>query len=79
MLQPKDIDLLNGYKNKTHIYMQSTRDPFQKQGHIQTESVGIEKVIPCNRNQKKDGVLILISDKIDFKIKTIPRDKEDTT
>ena len=29
MLQPKDIDSLNGYKNKTHIYMLSTRNPLQ--------------------------------------------------
>ena len=30
----------------------------------------------ANGNQKKPGVAILISDKIDFKIKTITRDKE---
>ena len=36
----------------------------------------MEKDIPCNGNQKKAGVAILISDKIDFKIKTITRDKE---
>ena len=29
-----------------------------------------------NGNQKKTGVAILISDKIDFKIKTVTRDKE---
>ena len=36
----------------------------------------MEKDIPCNGNQKKAGVAILISDKIDFKTKTITRDKE---
>ena len=36
----------------------------------------MEKDIPSNRNQKKMGVAILISDKIDFKIKTVTRDKE---
>ena len=30
----------------------------------------------ANGNQKKAGVAILVSDKIDFKIKTITRDKE---
>ena len=30
----------------------------------------------ANGNHKKAGVAILISDKIDFKIKTITRDKE---
>ena len=36
----------------------------------------MEKDIPSNRNQKKVGIAILISDKIDFKIKTVTRDKE---
>ena len=31
--------------------------------------------IPFNGKQKKAGVAILISDKIDFKIKNIARDK----
>ena len=35
-----------------------------------------KKVFHANGNQKKGGVAILISDKIDFKIKTITRDKE---
>ena len=30
----------------------------------------------ANENQKQSGVVILISDKIDFKIKTVIRDKE---
>ena len=34
------------------------------------------KVFNTNGNQKKTGVAILISDKTDFKIKTITRDKE---
>ena len=36
----------------------------------------MEKYIPCKWEQKKAGVAILISDKIDLKIKKIPRDKE---
>ena len=55
--------------------MLSTRDPLQNQGHIQTESEGMEKDIPC-KWKSKAGVAILILDKIDFKIKTITRDKE---
>ena len=55
--------------------MLSTRDPFQTQGHIQTESEGWKNIFHANGNQKKAGVTILISDKIDFKIKTITRDK----
>ena len=37
---------------------------------------GWKKIFHANGNQKKDGVATLISDKIDFKIKTITRDKE---
>ena len=37
---------------------------------------GWRKIFHANGNQKKAGVAILISDKIDFKIKTITRDKE---
>ena len=36
----------------------------------------MEKDIPCKWKSKKAGVAILISDKIDFKIKTITGDKE---
>ena len=57
--------------------MLSTRDPPQNRGHIQTESEGLEKDISCKwRPKKKAGVAILISDKIDFKIKAMKRDKE---
>ena len=37
---------------------------------------GWEKTFHANGNQKKAGVAILISDKIDFKIKNVTRDKE---
>ena len=35
-----------------------------------------KEIFHANGNQKKAGVAILISDKIDFKIKTITRDKQ---
>ena len=56
--------------------MLSTRDPPQNKGHIQTESEGLEKIFHTNGDQKKAGVAILISDKIDFQIKAVKRDKE---
>ena len=43
---------------------------------MQTESEGMKNVFLANGSQKKAGVAILISDKIDFKIKTATRDKE---
>ena len=37
---------------------------------------GWKKIFHANGNQKKAEVAILVSDKIDFKIKTVTRDKE---
>ena len=54
--------------------MLSTRDPPQNKGHIQTE--GLEKIFHANGDQKKAGVAIIISDKIDFETKVMKRDKE---
>ena len=56
--------------------MLSTRDTPQNKEHIQTETEGLEKKFHANRDQKKAGVAILISDKIDFKTKAVKRDKE---
>ena len=37
---------------------------------------GWKKIFYANRDQKKAGVAILISDKINFKTKAVKRDKE---
>ena len=37
---------------------------------------GWKKIFHANRDQKKAGVAILISEKIDFKRKAVKRDKE---
>ena len=37
---------------------------------------GWKRIFRANRDQKKAGVAILISDKIDFKTKAVKRDKE---
>ena len=70
--QPKDKDWLNGYKNKTPTYVVhlETRDKYR------LKVKGWKKISHANRNQKKAGVTILISDKIDFKTKAVKRDKE---
>ena len=56
--------------------MLSTRDPLQTYRHIQIESEGWKKIFHANSNQKKAEVSILVSDKIDFKTKTVTRGKE---
>ena len=38
--------------------------------------MGCKNIFHANGNKKEAGVAILISDKVDFKIKTITRDKE---
>ena len=55
--------------------MLSTRDPPQNKGHYRLKVKGW-KQIHANGNQKKAGVAILISHKIDFEIKAVKRDKE---
>ena len=57
--------------------MLSTRDPPQKTGDTyRLKMKGWKKIFHANRDQKKAGVAILISDKINFKTKAVKRDKE---
>ena len=56
--------------------MLSTRNPPETKGYIQTESKGLDRGISCKWRQKKAGIAILISGKIDFEIKAVKRDKE---
>ena len=53
-----------------------TRNPLQTSRQIQTEVRGWKNIFHANGKQKKAGVAILVSDKIDLKIKKITRDKE---
>ena len=56
--------------------MLSTRDPPQNKDTYRLKVKGWKKIFHANRDQKKARVTILISDKIDFKIKAVKRDKE---
>jgi len=49
------------------LYMLSTRDPPQNKDTYRLKVKGWKKIFHANTNQKKAGVAILISDKIDFK------------
>ena len=83
MLQPKDIDWLNGYKNiqkwiqKQNIYICCLQEThFRPRDTYRLKVRGWKKIFHANGNQKKAGVAIFLSDKIGFKIKTIMRDIE---
>ena len=77
MFEPKDKYWLNRYKNKTLIYAVYKR-PTSKQGTHRLKVKGWKKIFYANRDQKKAGVAILISDKIDFEIKAVKTDKDTT-
>ena len=56
--------------------MLSTRDPLQNKDTYRLKVKGWKKIFHANRDQKKAGVAILISDKIDFKTKAVKKDKQ---
>ena len=66
MPQPKEKDWLNGYKNKTLIYT-VYKTHLKPRDTYRLKVKGWKKVFHANRDQKKAGAAILISDKIDLK------------
>ena len=74
MPQPKDW--LNGYKKQDPYicYLQETH--LRSRDKYKLKVKGQKKIFHANGDQNKAGVVILISDKIDFEIKTVKRDKE---
>ena len=62
-------------KQDPYIYcLQETH--FKPRDTYRLKVKGWKKIFHANRDQKKAGVAILISDKIDFKIQAVKRDKE---
>ena len=66
-------------QNKTPIYAVYKRPTSNLRTHDRLKVKGWENIFHANGDQKKAGVAILISDKIDFKTKAVKRDKESTT
>ena len=75
MLHSKNTEWVNRYENKTHLYAAYKRLTSDLKTP-QTESEEMQKGINANGNANKARVAILISDKIDFKTKTVTREKE---
>ena len=77
MLQPKDKDGLNGYKNKAHIYICCLQEiHFRPKDTYRLKVRRWKNIFIANEKQKKAGVAILIPDKTGLKIKNITSDKE---
>ena len=76
MSKPKDKDWLNGYKNKTPLYAVYKRPTSNQGTHTYWKWRAGKEIFHANEDQKKAGVAILISDKVDFEIKAVKRNKE---
>lgn len=75
MPQPKDIDRLNGYKKQDPYICCLQETHFTSRDTNKLKVRGWKKIFYTNGNKKKIGVAILISDKIDLKIKNIMRQR----
>ena len=76
---------VNGLKRKKLAEQIQKQDPYiscLQETHLQPRDTyrlkvkGWKNIFHANGDQKKAGVAILISDKIDFEIKAVKRDKE---
>ena len=71
MLQRKNIEWLNGYKNKQDLYICCLQETHCKSRDANRLKVKKWKnVFQGNGNEKTAGVAIIISDKIDLKMET---------
>ena len=76
MLQPKDRDWLNGLKKQYPYKCCLQETHFRPKDTYRLKVRGWKNIFHTIGKQKKAGVAILISDKIDLKIKKITGDKE---
>ena len=74
MYQSKDIESLD--KKVRPIYMLLQESHFKLKDIHRLKVKGWKKIFHATNREKKAGVAVLISDKIDFKTKKVTRDKE---
>ena len=72
MLQPKEKDWLVQKQDPYTSCLQETH--LKPRDTYRLKVKGWKNIFHANGGQKKTGVAILISDKIDFKIRTLIRD-----
>ena len=63
-------------KKTRPLYMLSKETHLRTRDAYRLKVNGWKKLFQANRDQRKAGVAIFISDKIDFKTKAVKRDKE---
>ena len=76
MLQPKDTDWLNGSKKQNPYICCLQETHFRPKDTYRLKVRGWKNIFHANGKQKKAGVAIFISNKIDLKIKNITGDKK---
>lgn len=74
MFQSKDLGWGNGQKNKNHVY--GTYKRLASDLKTMTKIEIKEKILHADRNKKKAEVAMLISNKREFKTKSVTRDRE---
>ena len=65
-------------RTHTHTHTHTQETHFRAKDTYSLKMRGWKNILHANGKQKKAGVTILISDKIDLKIKKITRDKDAT-
>ena len=74
---PMKRQRLDEWIQKTDLYICCLQETHLKTRDTYRQKVnGWKKIVHANRDQKKAGVAILISDNIDFKKKAVKRNKE---
>ena len=73
---PKRQRLAEWIQKQNPIYVVYKRPTFKTRDTYRLKLKDWKKVFHANRDHKKAGVAILVSDKIDFKIKAVKRDKQ---
>ena len=76
MVQSKDTELQIEENSKSLYYAVYKRSTLGQRTHIDSKWGGWKTIFQANREYKKVGVIILISEKTDLKTKTIKKDKE---